>query len=107
MKILKAAFFFSDVPVEERQTYVGEAIEYEGSLWLVTGWLPDIERKWQKPTRIVCIDTVRHQRVGDLVAVNAGIPKALFDGQIPPKSGDKFVVKDDPDIKFPYRGPVQ
>ena len=102
MKIYKTCYFFSDA--NDGTIWGCDTIEYEGSFWLVAYWLENKVQGLRKPGRLICIDTIRHQKANgkpwDFV-LNVGIPKALFDGQIPPQSGDKFAVIENPDITFP------
>jgi hypothetical protein len=105
MKILKTMMFFSDC--DEGTIYKVDTIEYQGKRWLVPEWLDNAREGWRSPARIICIDLLKHQNSpggpADFV-LNDGIPKAVFDGQIPPQSEGFYVVIERPDIKFPAIG---
>lgn len=101
MKILKTFVFFSDTAPSH--IFSVDTIEYQGSFWLVPEWIDNPEQRWTMPARIICLDGLIHQRTswesGEFV-LNGGIPKDVFDGQIPP--GDKYVVIERPNIRIPY-----
>jgi hypothetical protein len=103
MLIFKTAVYFSDSP--EGKIYRVDTIDYEGAFWLVPEWLDNPEEGWTMPARIICLDGLIHQEtppgaVFEFV-LNTGIPKSVFDGQIP--IGDKYVVIHRPNIKIPLQ----
>jgi len=80
-----------------------DTIEYEGKFWLVGEWLDSPELGVTKPKRLICLETLPHQKTigskhGDFV-LNHPIPREVFDGQIPQKSEVVYVVVEDPDIQ--------
>ena len=105
MEILTTIIFFSDIP--EGNIYKCDTIEYEGKMWLVPEWLDSPREGWRKPARIICLDVLPHQKSpggpSDFV-LNGGIPKSVFDGQIPTPPEDVYIVIECPDIKFPAIG---
>lgn len=104
-QIFKTLMFFSDVA--EGTLYQVDTIEYQGKMWLVPEWLDNPLAGLRKPTRIILLDVLPHQQSPggptDFV-LNAGIPKSVFDGQIPTQPEDLFVVIEGPDILFPAIG---
>lgn len=105
MKMFTTMVFFSDV--DDGSIYKMDTIEHEGKMWLVPEWLDNARGGWRKPARIICLDVLPHQRTpggpADFV-LNAGIPKAVCDGQLPQQQEDLYVVIEAPDIKFPAIG---
>ena len=103
MKLFKTAVAFSD---GDGKIFLADTIEYQDSFWLVPEWNDNPVAGWSMPARIISLDGLQYQKTppesGADFFLNVGIPKALCDGQIPPKSGDKYVVIEAPDIKFPY-----
>ena len=97
--------FFSDVP--DGIIYKVDTIEYEGKMWLVPEWLDNPRGGWRKPTRIICLDVLPHQKTPggpeDFV-LNGGIPKSVFDGLIPTPREEWYIVIESPDIQFPAIG---
>jgi hypothetical protein len=92
--------FFSDV--DEGTIWKMDTIEYKGKMWLVPEWTVDRLEGLTKPTRIICLDSLQHQKTpggpADFV-LNNGIPKSVVDtGQTPPRSEDWLVVIENPDI---------
>jgi hypothetical protein len=101
MKIFTTLMFFSDVP--EGVIYTVDTIGYQGKMWLVPEWLDSPREGWRMPARIICLDALPHQKSpggpADFV-LNAGIPKAVFDGQSQPEQEICYEVIERPDIKF-------
>ena len=108
MNIFKTMAFFSND--DNGKIYLVDTISYEGKMWLVPEWLDNPRGGWRKPTRIILLDILPHQKTqgGDSHAhfvLNHGIPKSVFfDGQIPPQPEDYFVVIEGQDIQFPAIG---
>ena len=101
MRIFKTALAFQDVP--DGTIYKCDTIEYQGAFWLVPEWLENPDAGVMIPARIICLDGLIHQTTPDNPGadfwLNTGIPKSVFDGAVPP--GDKYVMIERPDIKFP------
>ncbi len=104
MKVLKGTVCISDDPELGTTICKIDAIEYDGKIWLVPEWLDKLGEGWSMPVRIICLDTLQHQRIAsgnpDFV-VNNPIPKSVLDGKIPPQSDTLYVVVENPNIKVP------
>lgn len=62
------------------------AIEYEGKLWLVTGWLLHDSGTHTIPERLIRIDQYRPQRDGQVYQnVLLPIPESALRGELPPE----------------------
>jgi hypothetical protein len=108
-KVFKTALGFSD---GDARIFRADTIEYQGTFWLVPYWIEFPGEGWRVPERIISLDGLPHQktppeRSGADFYLNVGIPKCLWDGQIPPGSGDKYVVIEHPDITFPIQNDDQ
>lgn len=101
MKILTAAFSIEGENVIKQ----GPAIEYQGFLWLIAGWIENQAGGYAKPKRLIALEPFRLQRFpqptafGD-AAANLPIPKGLFESPIPSQLAGKFPVLDEPDIEI-------
>jgi hypothetical protein len=105
MKILKTMMAISDA--EDGRIYKVDTIEHEGKFWIVPEWIDNKVTGWSSPTRIILLDVLPHQKSpggpADFV-LNYGMPKSVFyEGRIPPQPEHRFVVIENPDIKFPIR----
>ena len=81
--------------------YKVDAIEYEGAIWLVPHWIEFLDEGVMKPTRIVRLDRLVHQKAsvsGVEYLVNEPLPKSLFETQKPGQLAAQFVVIEAPDI---------
>jgi hypothetical protein len=87
--------------------YTVDVIEYQSGLWLVVLWRVNPTLGLQKPERIIRLDILPHQDLGEpgfgphRFVLNEPIPKAVLDGTTPPEQAHGFVVIDRPDITFP------
>jgi hypothetical protein len=86
-----------------------DAIEHEGAVWLVPRWLPTQDDGYTMPERLIRLDQFAHQRLAQPsdpadYAVNAPIPKVLFEGPISVKLQEHFAVLDRPDIRLRIGG---
>ncbi|MER3422201.1 MAG: hypothetical protein C4293_02170 [Nitrospiraceae bacterium] len=101
MKIFTTLVFSSDVP--DGKIYKVDTIGDQGKMWLVPEWCDNPREGWRMPGRIICLDSLPHQKIpggpADFV-LNAGIPKSVFDGQDQPQSRDGFLVIERQDIRF-------
>jgi hypothetical protein len=100
MKLLTAMFSIEG----ENQIKQGPAIEHQGMIWLIVGWIENHAEGYAKPQRMIALDPFRLQRLppgafGD-AASNLPIPKGLFENPIPSQLAGKFPVLDEPDIKI-------
>ncbi len=90
----------------EPHIFTCAAIEYEGKIWLVPRWIEAPDEGYTMPERIILLDQFAHQKLGQPgdpadFAVNAPIPKILFEGEpIPRELKDRFIVVERPDIKL-------
>jgi hypothetical protein len=105
MKIFKTMMTFSDD--DDGTIHKMDTIEYQGKMWLVAGWLDCPREGWRIPARIICLNVLPHQKMkiadADFVLTH-GIPKAVWNGQIPSQPEDWYVVIERPDIQFPAIG---
>lgn len=81
-----------------------DTIEYKGKFWIVTEWNEIPEAGLTKPARIICVDNLKHQKIGsgDQIefVLNDPIPKSVLHCQDQiqlAKMG--LVVIDNPDIQ--------
>ena len=102
MKILKTLVFFSGDPELQGQICAMDTIEFEGKMWLVPEWLDNREEGFSYPARIILLDTLPHEKskspLEDFLLTDP-LPKAVFDGQVPPESELDYVVVERPDIQ--------
>lgn len=100
MKILKTL-----IGSEDGQMRTCDTIEYEDGLWLVPRWTVAPTEGWRKPTRIIRLDLLPHQKMpndwGQDYVLNYPIPTGVLSGQTPPEEAHGFEVIDQPDIKLP------
>lgn len=105
LKIYKTLIHFSDV--DTGNLFQVDTIGHLGRMWLIPEWLDSAREGIRKPTRIMCLDVLPHQKTPggptDFI-LNAGISRAVFDGEAKPKPGDVFIVIEEPDIRFPSIG---
>jgi hypothetical protein len=100
MEILKTVVSF----VEGGALHAADTIRYEGGIWIVSVWSQSQAEGLVMPTRIIRIDTLRHQTMaagnhyGADFVLNEPLPKGLFDAQIPQELVGKFDVVERPDI---------
>lgn len=102
MQILKTLVSF----VEGGALHAADTIRYEGGLWIVSMWSQSEAKELVMPTRIIRIDTLRHQTMaagnhyGVDFVLNEPLPRGLFDDNIPQELVGKFDVVERPDIKI-------
>jgi hypothetical protein len=104
VKIFKALVFSAD---GSRPPATFAAIEHEGRMWLVLGWIEMPDKAVTMPKRIVPLDLFGYQMVpeeGFDLVVNAGMPTQLFDEEIPIELRSKFQVVERPNIQIPVGG---
>ena len=80
-----------------------DAIELDGSLWLVPEWLDFPDEKMIMPARMVCLATIPHERVDAAyhhIVVSGPVPKSVLDGQAPPELESQYLVIERPDIRL-------
>jgi hypothetical protein len=94
--------------VEGGVTAVVDTIEYRGMPWLVVRWLEHPRERYRTPSRIILLPTLgQFQDLGadhqpHRFVVNGPQPNKLFDAMIPQQLRDRYVIQDEPDLKFPY-----
>jgi len=100
---------YSDL--DDGTIYKMDTIEYQGKMWLVPEWTVDRLEGLTRPTRIICLDLLPHQKItgegvpADFV-LSDGIPKSVCDGQIQTQQEYSFFVIENPDITVEPRGNV-
>jgi len=102
MNIYKTAVILSDPG--DNKIYHADTIEYEGKLWIVPTWIESPFLSYKLPERIVCLQTLRHQKSdthGVDYILNDPIPRYVLYGQIPHTSEYAAIVRIRPDIKVP------
>lgn len=103
-QLFKALVFFDD---GQSPPAIVQAIEYQGQLWLVSGWIELPAKAVSKPVRLIPLDPLLHQRVSDPgfdIVVNAGLPRQLFDPEVPTELRNRFQILEGPDIEIPAGG---
>jgi hypothetical protein len=101
MVILKTLVSF----IEGGALHAADTIRYEGGLWIVLTWSKSQTEELVMPTRIIRIDTLRHQTMaagnhyGVDFVLNEPLPKGLFEDKIPAELVGKYDVVERPDIK--------
>lgn len=98
MKVFKALVSFEN----ENTIYLVDAIKRKGTYWLVPHWVATLPGAKQTPVRLVGIEKFPHQLTpqhprADLV-LNSPIPRAVFEGRVPPTKASGLVVIETPDI---------
>lgn len=97
MRLLEVSAFMEN----DGSIYKVDAIEYEGAIWLVPHWIEFLHEGVMKPTRIVRLDRLVHQKVGvagSEYIVNEPLPKSLFETRKPEQIPARYVVIESPDI---------
>jgi hypothetical protein len=103
---------------EDGSMSVGGAIDYEGAVWIVTGWLPFPAEGYTKPKRMLRLDQFQFRRFdppakgpgplqGVDFAVNTPLPRTLIDGAMTPQLRSRYVVLELPDVKVRMGGTLQ
>lgn len=95
------------VPMDNAICHV-DTIEYQGLYWLVPEWLETPNREVKMPARIIRLLGIPHQQTiggkfGDFV-VSQPIPKAVWNGQVPPEQANVYLVIDRPPIRIVHKG---
>lgn len=98
MKILKALVSFED----DNGLYHSDAIERDGTYWLVPHWVGTQPGAKQTPVRLVGLVKFPFQLtpgnpMADLV-LNMPIPRGVYDGRVPPSETSGLVVIETPDL---------
>jgi hypothetical protein len=102
MTILTTAVAISGDPAFDGKILKMDTIEHEGRMWLVTSWLVPRTGGLSKPERLICLDTLPHQKASmnglDFV-LNNPLPKAVTEGRVPSGLEALYVVIERPDIE--------
>lgn len=83
-----------------------DTISWQGSLWLVPGWLPAQTAGYRKPVRAIRPLLLRYevaaqsQRGEDYVLSDA-IPRTILDGEVTLLDGDDFEIVEAPEFESP------
>jgi hypothetical protein len=96
LKGINMKLFSAAVPVSNKVRTV-DAIEYAGTLWLVTHWVDSPDESMTMPARLVCLSLLPYQKTeGSLhdYVLNKPLPKEIFDLDAPPPEGIGLVVLD-------------
>jgi hypothetical protein len=85
-----------------------DAIEFEGSLWLVPQWLDEPAKGVTKPRRIIRMGPLPHQKMSNPAygldyILNGYMPKAVLDGTAPPEQASPYEIVELPEIEFPMQ----
>ena len=91
---------------DDGNTYLIDTIEHEGGLWLVPQWLETTFPNMQQPARIIRMDTLPHNHVGDYLfdtnhktySLDGLIPKAVLDGATSSLSKPPLEIVEAPEI---------
>jgi hypothetical protein len=84
--------------------YEQDAIEYQGKIWLVPEWLDSPVLGYRIPARIISLETLRHQPMQGWSAefvINDPLPIDVIEGRAQSPLIDKYVVIEEPDLRFP------
>jgi hypothetical protein len=100
MIILKALVTLAD---GDGGLLVADVIEHQGKKWIVPTWSEYPTEGYKKPERIICLDSLRHQK-GSLLpvdfVVNDPIPKSALYGPDQPAANSGYLVVRQPDVRF-------
>lgn len=82
-----------------------DTIEWKGKKWLVPKWLVAPTEGWKKPERIICLDNLKHQKIGagfgaDYL-LNDPLPRSVVEGRGPSPAEGSYDVIEAPDITLP------
>lgn len=90
-----------------KSIFASDAIEYQGRLWIVGGWLEAQSEGYRIPERIILpplthVQDLRNQsrRIAEF-SVSVPIPRAVLDGTHPDPRSIGYEVVERPDIRFP------
>ena len=101
MKIYKAMVFL-DTP--DGAIYQMDVIQHDGRFWLVPMWIESPSEGWKKPARIICLDTLKHQKsIGSPTAdfvLNVPLSKAVCDGRFLPLAKSEYITVEAPNIRI-------
>lgn len=90
--------------VSDKLIWRHSVIEYEGALWIVTGWLFHQTRSVKRPIRLIRMTGLPYEAIpsagGADYIVTQPIPKSVLLGHTPPEQASGFVVLDDPNIEL-------
>jgi hypothetical protein len=84
--------------------FTADTIKHEGKMWLVPTWLENPTEGYKIPERIVCLDTLQHQRTPEAqedFCINVPIPRTVLYGPAPSLPAHGYVVKFRPDVRIP------
>ena len=103
--IYKTVVAISGSPQHEGQLLMMDTIEHEGQMWLVPSWLVPQAGGLSKPERLICLDSLPHQKAsmgGSDFVLNNPIPIDILEGRAPRESGFSYLVLECPDIEVAH-----
>ena len=90
---------------DDGHTYNMTVIEHDGGLWIVPEWIATPYPNMHKPARLIRMDTLPHQSLGqiqkefaDQYQLDGPIPKAVLDGETTGTAGQQLDVLEAPDL---------
>lgn len=93
------------VTTDDGKVHATDTIVHEGGLWLVPYWLDTPYPNMQKPVRIIRLDTLPHQSLGDISGTGVPayilrdpMPRSVFDGIARSLSGQQYDVQEGPNL---------
>jgi hypothetical protein len=104
--ITKTALSFDDGGAA---IHLVDTIWYQGSLWLVAGWLENTELGLRKPSRIVRPLRLEFQPNpkpapgAPTYSISGPVSKAVYEGRDPQPQKRGYAVVDAPEIYFPLK----
>jgi len=101
MRIYRTLMAFSDSA--PGKVFLSDTIEYDNKFWLVPEWTENKLIRKMRPTRIILLNSLPHQKTNNPAApadffLNKPIPKCVFDGQVPPETTFEFHIVENPEI---------
>lgn len=104
--ILTTMVVINDGPDGPGSIYKIDTIKHDGGVWLVPSWHEHVGKGYMTPERIVRLDTLPHQALGQGSKIghynlNDPIPYACLFGPLPSEGYDYPQVLSSPDIRIP------
>jgi hypothetical protein len=66
---------------DRHDVHLMDAIEHEDKLWLVPGWLLHHSQEFEIPARIICLSSLRHDKISGRPGVDYLLPRASTQSQ--------------------------
>jgi len=96
-------FFKVIARLDDGTVAVCTAVEHQGQIWIVPKWLPLPDEGHATPERMILLDQFRHERSDppeDGPDLLDGADFRLLDPALPPALRERFVVLEQPDLRF-------